>query len=279
MRGCTRALPLLLLAPLAAARPAGDAETVPLYNVGVEDARGARLELAGFHRVSGPDRFEGYVGSAAVEVPYSRLREVRVFPPAAPGGRMRARLTLLSGNEVDATFDQREREARVVGFWKFGRASLAFGDVRSIRFVGRTARADLPDFGPPGPGIDARLVDAAGVTLEVVEFRRSAGTNSFRLLYGASLLEIPARIVRSLRVGVAPEPGLRPVEVVIADGAALQAAIPTYEEAAVYRAEAEFGSLRIRLGDVREIHAHRPTPALRDLDGAASAATEVSLRH
>jgi hypothetical protein len=266
----------LLLAPLSDAGAEGEGEPVSLYNVSLEDAIGNRLDLVAFHRVSGPDRFQGYVGTASVEVPYGRLREVRVFPPAARGGRMRARLTLLSGNEVEATFDHGEREARVAGFWRFGRASLAFGDVRVIRFAGRTERADLPDFGPPAPGVDARLTDAAGVTLEVAEFRRSAGTNAFRLMHGAALVEVPVRIVRFLRIGDAPDSGRRRVELVLADGAVLQAALPAYEEAGVYRAEAEFGALRIHLGDVRELRVHRPTPALRDLAGVS---VEASLRN
>jgi len=268
-----RLLPALLLLPWApvSGEEGADDPVVRLYNVQIEDAHGTSLDLSGFHRASGPDRFEGSLGSSSIEVPYSRLREIRVLPPAAPGGRPRARLTLLSGNSVEATFDERERDAVVTGFCPFGRARIVFGAVGRIRFDRRTEREDLPDFGAAVAGVDAKLVDRDGVSLELSGFRRGAGASSFRLALGEFSLEVPVRIVRTLRVGAERAGARYPADVTLADGTEVRFSLPVSEENTLFRAEAEFGTIRVRFADVRELEIRRTTPPLRDLDPVESA--------
>ncbi len=256
---------------LAASLPAGEDETlrsVPLYNAKVTDSEGVALDLVGVHLLSGRDRFNGTLGASSIEVPFERLRRIEVREPAAPGGSMRAALTLLSGSVVEAGFDERQAEEILAGYGAFGRAYLPFRALRALQFEGRTARRDLPDFGPDSAGVDGRLRDAEGTILEVAGLRRAGGTNVLRGLRGDFVLEVPLRRIRRLELAPRRAEGATRVggTVTLVGGETIAFDLPAYEERTVFRAEAEFGSLRIALADLRLLEVHRPTPPVRDLD-------------
>ncbi|MGQ0613838.1 MAG: hypothetical protein ACT4PV_08885 [Planctomycetaceae bacterium] len=272
-----RLVPAALVAlALAAHLPATAEEglgSLPLYNARITDSKGVELDLAGVHLLSGRDRFEGTLGASSIEVPFDRLRRIDVREPAAPGRKMRAALTLRSGAVVDALFDERQAEEVVAGFGAFGRAMLPFRSVRALLIEGRTARQDLPDFGPASAGVDARLRDSDGTVLEVAGFRRAGGTNVLRGMRGDFVVEVPLRNVRRLELMPrrADGPARLGGTVTLAGGQAIPFDLPAYEERSVYRGEAEFGSMRIALADVRLLEVHRPTPPVRDLDPVESA--------
>ena len=49
----------------------------PLMNAEILDARGVRTSVVAFHRISGENRFRGYLGAAEVDIPYERVSEIR----------------------------------------------------------------------------------------------------------------------------------------------------------------------------------------------------------
>ncbi len=256
---------LLLVAAMAPGNEESDFPRVPLRNVELVDNEGIRTRLVGFYRVSGEDLFRGFLGAGDIQVPYERIVEVRV-KPAEPGGRMRALITLRSGNVVDATFDEREGEQLLSGYAAFGRVTVFFRDIRQLRILGHTAREDLPDFGPPAEGMDVRLTDRDGMTTELIGFRRSVGEDVIPGTRGSASISIPLRIVKRLDItGDAASPGLRAVAT-LRDGASLEFRLPTHVEETAYRGEAEFGTYRIRLGKVRSLVVHRETPVLREFE-------------
>lgn len=270
-----RRLALVCLCALGAAAASGAAlREVPLLNVALTDAKGVTTSLAGFHLLSGEYRFQGYLGSASIEVGYDRLREVRVRAPAEPGGRMRATLLLRTGRRLDATFDEREGDLLLTGFATYGRVTIFFRDIRVLRLLGRTHRGDLPDYGPPAAGVDVRLRDRHGVVTELIGFRCPAGEDVIPGTRGSASIAVPLRVLRHLAISPpATGPGLV-AEAVLVDGSELAFEIPTHAEHTLYGGEAEFGSFRIHILEVREVVVHRITPPLRDLDPLAAVAED-----
>ena len=264
---CTIAF-LLLLAPSVVV---AEVNEVPLRNVEVVDRDGKTTKLAGFHRVSGEDHFRGWLGSGEVDVPYQRIREIAIRPAKQPGGRMQATITLRTGKDIQVEFDKREGEVLFTGFAEFGKVSVFFHDIRSLRILGNTSREDLPVYGPPAAGVDVRVSDRRGVKTELLNFRRAAGENIIPGVRGASTIAIPMRIVKSMVIKQeAGTPYLR-VAAELRSGRKVSFRIPIYEEETSYRGEAEFGVYRIRLGKVRALTVHRVTPVLRKLDPVAAA--------
>jgi hypothetical protein len=260
MRG---AIFVLLL--LAAAGAEGPRE-VPLLNVELVDGHGVETRLVGFHRISGEDYFQGFLGSGEIEVPYARVSEIKVLGPGHPGGRMRANITLRSGKEVAATFDEREGDQLLAGFATFGRVRIFFRDIRHLKILGKTARKDLPTYGPPAAGVDVHLRDRQGVRTELLHFRRAGSAeNTLPGLRGATSVAVPLRIVKRFELKPAARSPLE-AQLELRDGTTVSMRLPIYEEETVYAGEAEFGVFRIRLGQVRELEVHRVTPRLRELD-------------
>jgi hypothetical protein len=260
-----------LIAAMAPGSEESDSPQVPLRNVEVVDRDGVSTRLVGFYRVSGEDLFRGFLGAGEIQVPYERMVEIRVRP-AEPGGRMRAQLTLRSGNVVDATFDEREGEQLLSGYAPFGRMTLFFRDIRQLRILGHTAREDLPDYGPPVEGLDVRLTDSDGLATELIGFRRSVGEDVIPGTRGAASIAIPLRVLKRLEIitGDPATPGLR-AAATLKDGVSLDFRLPTYVEETAYRGEAEFGIYRIRLGKVRTLVVHRETPVLRETEPLGAA--------
>ncbi len=255
-------------APAWAAPP--QEPSAPLLNVDIVDRTGRSFSLAGFHRVSADHQFRGYLGAAHINVPYARLRGLRVRSPERPGARMRAALTLRSGKVIDATFDEREAGQLHVGFAWFGRVHVFFRDIGSLKITGKTARKDLPVYGKPVPGVDVALTDRAGVFTELVRFRRAAGEDALPGALGAFRIAVPLRLIRHAVIRRDESPG-RDVVMTARDGKTLRFRIPTYEEDAMFVGAAEFGTLRIALGKMRRLDVHGVTPELRNLDPLAAA--------
>jgi len=245
--------------------------TRPLLNVEIVDSQGTATRLVGFYRLSGEDRFQGWLGAGQIEVAYERIQAIRVRPPARPGARMVADLELKTGKLVHATFDEREGEQLFTGFATFGRVTTYFRDLRELRIVGKTARADLPTYGRPTGGVDLELEDRQGVKTELVAFRRQGTENVLTGLRGDSSVEIPLRIVERVRIESESGAALLAATATLKDGKTVACRIPTYEEDTMYFGTAEFGSFRIRLREIRGLVIHRSTPVLRALDPAAAA--------
>ena len=119
----------------------------PLMNVDIVDKYGVKTKLVAFHRVSGENRFVGYLGAADIEVPYEKVKRVRIASAEDPGGRMRADFELHSGKEVAAGFDEREGEQLFAGYAEFGRVTIYWRDIRELDYTGRTKTTDLPKYG------------------------------------------------------------------------------------------------------------------------------------
>jgi hypothetical protein len=256
---------ILVLVLFAAAGADGPRE-VPLLNVEIVDSHGVQTTLVGFHRISGEDRFQGYLGSGEIEVPYARVSEIKISGPSHPGSRMQALFTLRSGKEVAAQFDEREGEQLFSGFATFGRVRVFFRDIRHLKILGKTARKDLPVFGPPAAGVDVRLRDRQGVWTELLHFRRASSVeNTLPGLRGATSVSVPLRIVKRFEYKPTSQ-GPMAAELLLRDETTVSLRLPIYEEEALYTGEAEFGVFRIRLGRVRVLEVHRVTPQLRDLD-------------
>lgn len=265
---------LLLVAAMAPGNDESDLPRVPLRNVELVDSEGVSARLVGFYRVSGEDLFRGFLGAGDIQVPYERIVELRVRP-AEPGGRMRAQITLRSGNVVEATFDEREGEQLLSGYAPFGRVTVFFRDIRQLRILGHTTREDLPDFGPPAEGMDVRLTDREGMATELIGFRRSVGEDVIPGTRGAASIAIPLRVIKRLEIAGDPaKPGLR-AAATLKDGSSLEFRLPTYVEETAYRGEAEFGTYRIRLGNVRSLVVHRETPVLREFEPLEAADREA----
>lgn len=243
----------------------------PLRNVELIDRDGIATRLAGFYRLSGEDFFRGFLGSAEIQVPYERAVEVQVVAPTHPGGRMRALITLRSGNVVDATFDEREGEQLLGGYAPFGRVTIFFRDIRRLRLLGNTARDDLPDYGPPAEGLDVRVTDREGLASELIGFRRAVGENVIPGARGAASVAIPLRIVKRLEITEEKGSPLLRGAATFKDGSTLEFRLPTYVEETAYCGEAEFGTYRVRLGKVRDLVVHRETPVLREFAPLAEA--------
>jgi len=243
----------------------------PLMNVDIVDSRGLKSRLVAFHRISGENLFQGYLGAANIEVPYARVAELAINTPSVPGGRMRADFTLLSGKKVRATFDEREGEQLFAGYASFGRVTIFWRDLRHLKFTARTKTTDLPKYGKPTAGVDARMTDRDGVSTELVAFKRAGGDNSIEGLRGASRVEVPLRIVKRITFRRGVGQPLLMGDLKLRDQKPLVLRFPRYAEDPVYRGRAEFGDLRIRLGEIHDLVVHRSTPPLRDLDPVAAA--------
>ena len=257
----------------APSEPEEGPRTVPLRNVTVVDRTGAQFELTGFYHVSGEDRFVGFLGASEIEVPYARVRELRVQAPLHPGGRPRAALTLRSGEVVKATFDQREAEQLFTGYAAYGRVSIFFRDIRRLVLRGNTSRDDLPRYGKPAEGVDVKVTDREGVATEIVRFRRVSVENVIPGVRGAASIAMPLRILERV-VFTLPTKPTDPHLVGTAhvrSGGKVTFRLPTYEEQSLYRGDATFGILRIRLGKIRELVIHRVSPPLRRLDPVEAA--------
>jgi hypothetical protein len=261
---------LVLLATGAVGEDVWPSDT-PLRNVEITDRAGMSTRLAGFYRLSGEDFFRGFRGAGEVQVPYERVVEISVLAPAHPAGRMRAELTLRSGNVVEATFDEREGDQLLSGYASFGRVTLFFRDLRKVTFLGHTAREDLPDYGPPAEGHDVRVTDREGLSTELIAFRRAVGEDVIPGTRGAASVAIPLRIVRRLEISEGSGSPILHAAAALRDGTTLEFSLPSYVEETSYRGEAEFGTYRIRLGKLREILVHRATPVLDDIDPLAVA--------
>lgn len=245
--------------------------TYPLVNVDITDSRGVKSQLVGFHRVSGENRFVGYLGSAEIEVPYSKIKVAKISAAAEPGGRMRAHFRLDSGKLVKATFDERECDQLFSGWAEFGRVTIYWRDIRHMIVTGRTKTTDLPKYGKATTGVDVLLKDWNGTATELVAFRRATGDNFISGLRGISRVEVPLRIIRKATFHRPADSPLLKCALDLRDRKPIRLVLKNYEEAKVYRGRAEFGDLRIRLSQVREIVVHRSTPKLRDLDPVAAA--------
>ena len=258
---------LCSLLPAGVVRGENPVREIPLLNVELIDAQGVRHALKGFRMLHGDFRFRGYLGSAEIEVSYDRIRGIDVSVPAQPGGRMRAALLLRSGRRVQATFGEREGEILFAGFTELGRVTFFFRDVRRLKLLGRTRREDLPAFGKGTGAVDVRIRDRQGVGVELSGFRRSPGESTLSVLRGSTSVTIPLRALRSLSLAQDPRlDRLAGVATLKRSGKQMRFSIPVFEENRLYRGDAEFGPLRIRLRDLREVIIHRPTPRLRKLD-------------
>ncbi|MHC4955850.1 MAG: hypothetical protein ACYTGZ_18540 [Planctomycetota bacterium] len=243
----------------------------PLMNAEIVDSQGVRSTVVAFHRISGENRFNGFLGAAEVEIPYKLVSEIRVSAAAAPGGRMRARFVLESGKVVPAVFDEREGEQLFAGYTVFGRLTVFWRDLRHVKFTGRTKTTDLPRYGKATGGVDVRLTDREGVSTELVRFRRATGDNYVDGLRGASRVQVPLRIVKKATMRRSARSPLLVCELELKDIDPVRLRFPRYAEDAIYRGHAEFGDLRIRLGEIRELIVRRSSPQLRDLDPVAAA--------
>ncbi|MEE8106613.1 MAG: hypothetical protein V3T86_13845 [Planctomycetota bacterium] len=275
----------LVLAPLAA-RPTSAEETPkpapepepararPIYNVDLTDVSGREVSLVAFSRLSPSDHFVGYKGSAHIEVPYSKVREFRLQPPQRPGARRRAKILLRSGNEIEASFDEREGELLFSGYAQFGRVRIFFRDIRLLRIRGETRKEDFPRFGKPAAGVDARIVDRQGVSTELVGFRRRNGENVFQGIFGSMTIEVPLRIIKSVVMKPDEKLGKFAARVQLTGGKFVEYHVPTYEEKVLYGGDAEFGDFRLTMGDIRRLDVHRVTPRLSRVDPLRSAGEE-----
>jgi hypothetical protein len=243
----------------------------PLVNVDLTDAKGVSSRLIAFHRISGQNRFVGYLGAAEIEVPYVKIKEAKISTSSEPGGRMRAHFRLDSGKLVDATFDEREGEQLFAGYAEFGRVTIYWRDIRRLTIVARTKTTDLPKYGPATTGVDVRLKDRGGIETELIAFRRATGDNFISGLLGASRVEIPLRIMRKATFHRPADSPLLKCAIDLRGLKPIRLVLKSYEEEKLYRGRAEFGDLRIRLSQVSEITVHRSTPKLRDLDPVAAA--------
>ena len=186
---------LAIFSPSAVASAQAEEKERPLYNVEIVDASGLESKLVAFYRLSADDKFRGFRGSAQIEVLYTRIRTMQISPPGHPGGRMQIVMTLQSGKQVDASFDDREGELLFGGFTEYGRARIFFRDIRKLKFLGKTRREDLPKFGEPGPGVDVRLTAKKGITTELVAFRRRVGENALHGVMGSMSIEIGGQFI------------------------------------------------------------------------------------
>jgi hypothetical protein len=261
--GAAIALGLFLATPAPAETPVRE---IPLLNVELLDAKGVKRKLTGFHMLNGNFRFQGYLGSAEIEISYNTIRGIDVSPAEQPGGRMRADLLLRTGKTVKATFDEREGEVLFAAFTEFGRVTFFFRDIRALKFLGRTRRDDLPAFGKGTGAVDVRIRDRQGVTTEVTGFRRAPGESTLAIVHGSTSVTVPMRALRSFTMRHDPKLDKLVGVAVLRSGSKMKFVVPTYEEERLYRADAEFGPLRVRLRDLREVVVHRPTPKLRPLD-------------
>ncbi|MCZ6787423.1 MAG: hypothetical protein O7E54_09710 [Planctomycetota bacterium] len=269
MRGWILFAPALFLSIPSAAAPIERER--PLYNVEIKDAAGVTTKVVAFYRLSSDDRFQGNHGAAQIEVPYERLREIRIRPPTHPGGQMRATLMLRSGKPVEATFDEREGEVLFAGFTEFGRVRVFFRNIRVLKFLGKTRPEDLPSFGRQVTGVDARVTDKHGFGTELVAFRRNVGENIFQGVRGSASIEIPLRIIRVLEIQPDERRGLLVATAHLKSGKKVRYTVPVYEERTLYYGKAEFGDFRVPLGGIRRLEVHRVTPKLRGLDPLAAA--------
>jgi hypothetical protein len=258
---------------LVAAGAADDTDLpqTPLRNVEMLDREGVRARLAGFHRLSGEDFFQGFVGAADVRIPYERAVEIRVLGPEHAAARMRAQFVLRSGNVVEATFDEREGEQLFAGFAPFGRVTVRFRDLQRLRLLGETTREDLPRFGQAVDGLDVRVTDREGIATELIDFGRAVGEHVLPGARGATTVDIPLRILARLEIreekGAAVPRGVATLR----NDTSVELRFPSYVADTAYRGEAEFGTYRIRLGDIRELVVRGETPVLRDLELAPAA--------
>ncbi|MHC4940975.1 MAG: hypothetical protein ACYTHK_18725 [Planctomycetota bacterium] len=258
----------------SAPKPLGSAvqpRVYPLMNANLTDKYGVTTKLVAFHRVSGENRFVGYLGAADIEVPYEKIKALKIGASDEPGGRMRADITLHSDKVVEATFDEREGEQLFAGWTRFGRITIYWRDIRRLDYTGRTQTTDLPKYGKPTGGVDVRLKDRDGVETELVDFRRGTGENYIAGLRGSMRVEVPLRIVKRAVMSRPARTPLLECEVELRGQRPIKLKVKRYEEVAVYAGRAEFGDLRIQLAEIRELVVHRPTPKLRDLDPVAAA--------
>jgi hypothetical protein len=243
----------------------------PLVNVDLTDKRGVSSRIVAFHRISGENRFVGFLGAAEIEVPYEKIKEANIATADEPGGRMRAHFRLSSGKIVKATFDEREGEQLFAGYAEFGRVTIYWRDIRRLSITARTKTTDLPKFGPATSGVDVLLKDRGGIETELIAFRRATGDNFISGLLGAARVEVPLRIMRKATFHRPDDSPLLRCVIELRDRKPVHLRLKSYEEEKLYRGRAEFGDLRIRLSQVKELTVHRSTPKLRDLDPVAAA--------
>ncbi len=243
----------------------------PLVNVDLTDKRGVTTKLVSFHRVSGENRFVGFLGAAEIEVPYEKIREANIATSDEPGGRMRAHFRLKSGKLVNATFDEREGEQLFAGYAEFGRVTIYWRDIRRLTITARTKTTDLPKFGPATSGVDVLLTDRGGIETELIAFHRATGDNFISGLLGAARVEVPLRIMSKVTFERPDDSPLLRCVIELRGRKPIKLRLKSYEEEKLYRGRAEFGDLRIRLSHVKELTVHRSTPKLRDLDPVAAA--------
>lgn len=276
----------LLLLALGAAAPSAPAQTVAVsrlrdtpasvtaHNVRVTDKSGVATDLVAFYRLSGEAFFRGSLGAADIEVPYARLKQIVISPAVRPGLDMRAMLHLRSGRKVSAMFGSREGRVMFTGLASFGRLQIFFQDVRRLEFMGPTKKTDLPDFGEADSGLNVRLVDREQIESELIFFRRAVGRNQLPGVLGSATIDIPFRIVRRLRVWPREAGEMHRAEAVLRSGATLSFYVPVAEESLILRGDAEFGLLRIRLGDVRRVDVRGVTRLPRFADACGCAEPE-----
>ena len=261
--------------PLAAFSGGFQSRVHALMNVELLDKSGKKTTIVAFHRVSGENRFVGYLGASEIELPYENAKEVRIMSPEEPGGRMRARFQLRSGKEVKATFDEREGEQLFAGYSEFGRVTVFWRDIRHLVYTARTKTTDLPKYGKATGAVDVRLRDRDGVETELVGFKRAGTDNMISGLRGATRVEVPLRIVSRLTSQRAERSVLQECVIEFRGDRMgkrpIKLRLKRYDEQRVYRGRAEFGDLRIHLSEIRELIVHRSTPVLRDLDPVAAA--------
>jgi hypothetical protein len=262
----TRLFLIALLGGGAWGVPEGSADPAEggVFTLVLTDSLGWESRLVGVRRVDGTPRFQGWRGSAEILVPYGRIASMSLVRPARPGERWGARIALRTGAAVEATFDEREGDTLLSGFSALGQVRFSFRDSRRIVFEGETREEELPVFGPPDRGVDARVIDREGVETELVGLHRATGENVLVGRRGATFVDVPLRILASVTL----ERGLLRLRLV--SGATSDLSIPATERGTVFCGEAEFGDWRILFGDVRAIRVHRVTPVLRDLDPVAA---------
>jgi hypothetical protein len=126
----------LWLMGLGGGTEGGSGSNIPIpqenFTVTVADRSGQSLEAKRF-TWEGKVEFRGQIGNATVNLPFNKVRSVRVV--SAEGDKAatlaKANITLRSGESVDVMID---RSTKCYGETKFGKYEIFFKDVASIQF-------------------------------------------------------------------------------------------------------------------------------------------------
>ena len=245
---------------VAAVGAQGRGGRLAMRDVEIVDARGVVTRASAFRRVSGDDVFRGYRGMGRIEVPYDRLRELRISPPVSVGGRKRIRLVPHEGDAIDAEFDEQENDVLFSGRAHFGRISIFFGDIRRLTVLGKTDPKSLPKEADDYHGLDAKVRDRRNVVTELSGFRRLAGSDHIRGLRGAMTISVRMSGLKRLVIAQNEHTGLMACTATLQSGRLVAFQLPTYEERTVFGGESEFGRYRIQLADIREVIVLRASP-------------------